>query len=75
MRVLGYAPEEATASLWRGRQSAVLSMATIATAAFVLGGFLIATLNLEQLSSEWNRAAGMSVYLDETAMPSDRVTR
>ena len=41
MRALEYAWSEAVASLWRGRRSGVLSVATIALALFVLGGFLI----------------------------------
>ena len=39
MRALTYAFNEALASLWRGRQSGLLSTATIALALFVLGGF------------------------------------
>jgi cell division transport system permease protein len=72
MHALRYAFEEATASFWRGRQSALLSTATIATATFVLGGFFLVTVNLDRLSAEWTRAAGMSVYLDEQATPADR---
>src|SRR5688572_14058728 len=63
MRALQYSFDEAVASLWRGRQSGVLSTATIAVALFVLGAFLIITSNLEQLGREWGRAAQMSVYL------------
>src|SRR5262245_51299186 len=72
MRVLRYALEEAAASLWRGRQSAVLSIATIAVAVFVLGAVLVTTLNLERLTTEWSRAAGVSIYLDDNATPADR---
>ena len=49
MRTLRYAFDEAVASLWRGRRSALLSTATIALALFVLGGFLLVTSNLERL--------------------------
>jgi cell division protein FtsX len=52
MRALRYAFDEGSASLWRGRQSAVVSMATITVALVVLGGFLLATVNLERLSVE-----------------------
>ena len=38
MRALRYAFDEAVVSLWRGRQSGILSTATIAVALFVLGG-------------------------------------
>ncbi|HEX4346975.1 MAG TPA: ABC transporter permease [Vicinamibacterales bacterium] len=65
MRALRYAFDEAMASLWRGRQSGLLSTATIAVALFVLGGFLLVTSNLERLGVEWSRAAEISVYLDE----------
>jgi cell division transport system permease protein len=72
MRALRYAFDEAIASLWRGRQSGILSTATIAVALFVLGGFLLATSNLRRLSEEWGRSAEMSVYLDDDATPADR---
>ncbi len=72
MRALRYAFDEAFLSLWRGRQSGVLSTATIAVALFVLGGFLLCTSNLERLSDEWSRTAEMSVYLLDDATPEER---
>lgn len=72
MRALRYAFDEAVASLWRGRRSGILSMATIAVALFVLGAFLVATSNLERLGDEWGRSAEMSVYLNDDATPADR---
>ncbi len=72
MRALRYAFEEAIASLWRGRQSGILSTATIALALFVLGGFLLVTANLERLASEWARAAELSVYLADDATAAER---
>jgi cell division transport system permease protein len=72
MRVLRYAFDEAVASMWRGRQSGALSMATIALALFVLGAFLIVTANLERLGSEWSSSADMSVYLSDSLTPADR---
>jgi cell division transport system permease protein len=71
-RALRYAIDEAAASLWRGRQSGVLSTATIALALFVLGGFLLVTANLQRLGDEWGRAAEMSVYLTDAVTPSER---
>jgi cell division transport system permease protein len=62
MRALRYSFEEAAA---RGRQSGVLSTATIAVALFVFGGFLLVTSNLERMSAEWGRSAEMSVYLHD----------
>jgi cell division transport system permease protein len=72
MHALQYAFDEAISSLWRGRTSGALSTATIAVALFVLGAFLVLTLNLERLGSEWSRAAEMSVYLDDDATPEAR---
>jgi len=65
MRAFEYSLSEAWASLWRGRRSGILSVATIALALFVLGGFLVLTVNLERLVVEWSSAADMSVYLKE----------
>ena len=62
MRALRYSVEEALASLWRGRQSGVLSTGTIALALFVLGGFLIVTANTaavrdrRRLAHAWRNA-------------------
>jgi len=72
MHALRYGFEEAFASLWRGRQSGLLSTATIAVALFVLGAFLMVTANLERMAAEWNRAAELSVYLDDRATPADQ---
>lgn len=72
MRSLRYAFWEAVASLWRGRQSGLLSTGTIALALFVLGGFLIVTANLERLGSEWSSAAEMSVYLEDRVTDEQR---
>jgi cell division transport system permease protein len=71
MRAIGYAFDEAVGSLWRGRQSGVLSTGTIAVALFVLGAFLLITSNLQRLGDEWSRAAEMSVYLADGATPAD----
>ena len=72
MRMLGYAFDEALSSLWRGRRSALLAMATIAIALFVLGASLIVTGNLDRLGAEWARAAELSVYLSDEVTPVDR---
>jgi cell division transport system permease protein len=72
MRALRYAFDEALVSLWRGRQSGLLSTVTIAVALFVLGGFLLVTSNLERLSAEWGRAAEMSVYLTDEATTAEQ---
>jgi len=72
MLMLGYAFDEALSSLWRGRRSALLAMATIAIALFVLGASLIVTGNLDRLGAEWARAAELSVYLSDEVTPVDR---
>jgi cell division transport system permease protein len=74
MRALRYALEEAFTSLWRGRQAGLLSTLTIALALFVLGGFLVATANLERLGTEWSNAAELSVYLKDDITPAERRT-
>ena len=72
MRALRYSIEEAMASLWRGRQSAVLSTGTIALALLVLGAFLLVTANLEQLVEQWGNSAEMSVYLKDDVTAAQR---
>ena len=72
IRAVRYAVDEATASLWRGRQSGLLSTGTIALALFVLGGFLLVTANLAELGEQWSSAAEMSVYLKDAATPAER---
>ena len=41
-------------------------------ALFVLGGFLIATSNLDRLGTEWSSAAELSVYLEDDVTPAER---
>jgi cell division transport system permease protein len=72
MPALRYALGEAAASLWRGRRAGVLSMATIALALFVLGGFLLVSRNLERLADEWRGAAEMSVFLVDDVSEENR---
>jgi cell division transport system permease protein len=72
MHALQYAFDEAIRSLWRGRQSGVLSTATIALALVVLGSFLLVTANLERLGAEWSSAAEMSVYLKDGVTPTEQ---
>ncbi len=69
---LSYAFDEAITSLWRGRRSGFLSTSTIGLALFVLGGFLLATTNLQRLGDEWSRSAEMSVYLNDDATVAQR---
>lgn len=67
MRALRYSVSEAVASLWRGRRSSSLSIATIAAAILVLGGLLLVSWNVERVVARWADAAEMSVYLRDGA--------
>ena len=69
MRALKYFFDEATASLWRGYKTAIIAVATIASALFVLGGFLVVTSNMERLFARWQEAAEFSVYLRDEVTP------
>jgi cell division transport system permease protein len=72
MPALSYLFREAFASLWRGRRGGILSIATITTALFVLGGFLLVTANLDQLVARWSAAAEFSAYFRDEAAPQER---
>ena len=72
MRALTYAFGEAAASLWRRRGSSLLAMLTIAIALFVLGVFLMLTLNAERVVARWTDAAELSVFLADDATAEQR---
>jgi cell division transport system permease protein len=72
MRALKYFFDEAVASLLRGYKTGVIAIATIAAAFFVLGGFLMATANMERTFTRWQEAAEFSVYLTDDATPQQR---
>lgn len=65
MRAFNYFLSEATASLWRGRKAAVLSILTIAGGLFVLGFFLVLNTNVQRLVGRWTQSAELSVYLKD----------
>ena len=65
MRALGYFFMEASASLWRGRRAAILSVLTIAGGLFVLGFFLALNTNLQRVVGRWTASAELSVYLKD----------
>jgi cell division transport system permease protein len=71
--VIGYSFEEAIASLRRSGRSALISIGTIAIAFVTLGGFLLASVNVQDVLDEWLEAAEISVYLHDTAPDSDRM--
>jgi cell division transport system permease protein len=65
VRALTYYFSEATASLWRGRKAAILSVLTITGGLFVLGFFLALNTNLQRLVGRWTESAELSVYLKD----------
>jgi cell division transport system permease protein len=71
--VIAYAFDEALASLRRSGRSALVSIGTIAIAFVTLGGFLLASVNVQDVLDRWLEAAEISVYLHETAPDGDRV--
>lgn len=72
MTVVGYAFEEAWLSLRRSGRSALVSIGTIAIAFTTLGGFLLVSVNVQDVLDRWLQAAEMSVYLHDTASAEDR---
>jgi cell division transport system permease protein len=74
MQGLRYFVREAMVSLWRGRRAALLSVATIAAAVFVLGGFLLMGANLDRLVARWSAAAEFSVYWRDGATRAQQDT-
>jgi cell division transport system permease protein len=72
MSALRFSAEEAAVSLWRRRQSNVLSLLTISVAMFVLGGFLLVNVNVQDWIARWTSAAELSVYLADTISAEDR---
>lgn len=73
MTVVGYALEEAWLSLRRSGRSALVSIGTIAIAFTTLGGFLLVSVNVQDVLDRWLQAAEMSIYLHDTASEPDRL--
>jgi cell division transport system permease protein len=71
--VVGYAFEEAWASLRRSGRSALVSIGTIAIAFATLGGFLLVSVNVQGVLDQWLQAAEMSIYLFDTTSEADRM--
>jgi cell division transport system permease protein len=70
--VIGYSIEEALASLRRSGRSALVSIGTIAIAFITLGGFLLISVNVQDVLDRWLEAAEISVYLHDTATDAER---
>lgn len=73
MTAVGYAFEEAWASLRRSGRSALVSIGTIAVAFTTLGGFLLLSVNVQGVLDRWLEAAEMSIYLLDSATDTDRL--
>lgn len=63
MTVVGYAFEEAWASIRRAGRSAAVSIVTIAIAFITLGSFLLVSVNVQRVLDRWLESAEVSVYL------------
>lgn len=63
MTVVGYAFEEAWASIRRAGRSAAVSIGTIAIAFLTLGGFMLVSVNVRGVLDRWLESAEVSVYL------------
>jgi cell division transport system permease protein len=71
--VIGYAFSEAWASLQRSGRSALVSIGTIAIAFLTLGGFLLVSVNVQDVLDRWLEAAEMSIYFHDAATDAERV--
>lgn len=67
MSAVGYAFEEAWASIRRAGRSAAVSIGTIAIAFLTLGGFLLVSVNVQRVLDRWLESAEVSVYLYDDA--------
>ena len=63
MIVVGYAFEEAWASVRRAGRSAAVTIGTIAIAFLTLGGFMLVSVNVQRVLDRWLESAEVSVYL------------
>ena len=70
MTVVGYAFEEAWASIRRRGRSAAVSVVTIAIAFVTLGSFLLVSVNVRKVLDRWLESAEVSVYLIDD-LPED----
>jgi cell division transport system permease protein len=72
MSSVGYAFEEALASVRRAGRSAGVSIGTIAVAFLTLGGFMLASVNVQRGLDRWQESAEVSVYLYDDVSPGLR---
>jgi len=69
---VGYALDEAWASLRRSGRSALVSIGTITIAFLTMSGFLLVSVNVQDVLDRWLQAAEMSVYLADGATAEQR---
>lgn len=72
MNSIGYAFEEALASVLRAGRSAGVSIGTIAIAFLTLGGFMLVSVNVQRVLDRWLESAEVSVYLADDLTPELR---
>ncbi|MDP2055712.1 MAG: ABC transporter permease [Acidobacteriota bacterium] len=72
MSSVGYAFEEALASVRRAGRSAGVSIGTIAIAFLTLGGFMLVSVNVQRVLDRWLESAEVSVYLYDDLSPELR---
>ena len=63
MTVVGYAFEQAWASIRHAGRSAAVSIGTIAIAFLTLAGFMLVSVNVQHVLDRWLESAEVSVYL------------
>jgi cell division transport system permease protein len=69
---VGYAFEEAFASIRRAGRSAAISVGTIAIAFVALGGFLLVSVNVQRAIDRWLQSAELSIYLTDGVLEDER---
>jgi cell division transport system permease protein len=72
VRAVRYSVREALISLRRAGRSTVMSIGTVGVAFLTLGGFLLASANLQRVVEQWGSTAEMSVFLRDDV---DEATR
>jgi cell division transport system permease protein len=73
MRWLAYSIREAWSQLRRGGRLSLISLGTILTAFFTLGGFLVLERHARDAAAQWGSAADLSVFLADNIDESARM--
>jgi cell division transport system permease protein len=72
VRALSYFFDEAARSLVRRRGASLLAAGTSTLSLFVLGLFLLASINVARVIERWSAAAELSVYLNDAVTNDER---